>query len=412
MATNVSPTPRSLLSPQLLVDHRVGAAQVAAAGPASPRASRGSAPRRRSPARSGSGSPRRSRPRPRSGCSEAARRARRRRSSRPPRRRATGMSEKPSVFARNRSPAIVLSIASSIEPRMPGREHRYEGDERQADHQRGGGGGRAARVSHRVLARDPPGMPRRRSSGRPTSEARGATSRGLSSATPMNTPAAPTPTQISPGVEDAEQPQQHRHDARGPPDATPTTLRRARSRRRLQHGALAQPGDRLDPGGAQGRDQRREDSEAACRAAARRSPSAPRSPSPCWGGRPPSALNSALDRGREGDPRQQARAPRRRARSPAPPAPPRRRSGGGSPRAVRSIANSRVRCATVIENVLKIRNEATKSATPAKIKSAVFRKPMNSPTSSSLGVDVLLAGLGLDRVGQRMRRGWRRAAPA
>ena len=32
---------------------------------------------------------------------------------------------------------------------------------------------------------------------------------------------------------------------------------------------------------------------------------------------------------------------------------------------MRSIANSRVRCATVIENVLKIRNEATNSETPA-----------------------------------------------
>ena len=49
---------------------------------------------------------------------------------------------------------------------------------------------------------------------------------------------------------------------------------------------------------------------------------------------------------------------------------------------VRSIANSRVRCATVIEKVLKIRNAATNSETPAKISSAVFRKPMNSPTSS------------------------------
>ena len=49
---------------------------------------------------------------------------------------------------------------------------------------------------------------------------------------------------------------------------------------------------------------------------------------------------------------------------------------------VRSIANSRVRCATVIENVLKIRNAATNSETPAKISSAVFKKPMNSPTSS------------------------------
>ncbi len=49
---------------------------------------------------------------------------------------------------------------------------------------------------------------------------------------------------------------------------------------------------------------------------------------------------------------------------------------------VRSIANSRVRWATVIEKVLKIRKEATNSATPAKIRSAVFRKPMNEATSS------------------------------
>ncbi len=49
---------------------------------------------------------------------------------------------------------------------------------------------------------------------------------------------------------------------------------------------------------------------------------------------------------------------------------------------VRSIANSRVRWATVIENVLKIKNAATNSETPAKIKSAVRRMLMNSPTSS------------------------------
>ena len=49
---------------------------------------------------------------------------------------------------------------------------------------------------------------------------------------------------------------------------------------------------------------------------------------------------------------------------------------------MRSIANSRVRWATVIEKVLKIRNAATNRATPAKISSAVFRKPMNSPMSS------------------------------
>ena len=49
---------------------------------------------------------------------------------------------------------------------------------------------------------------------------------------------------------------------------------------------------------------------------------------------------------------------------------------------VRSIANSRVRWATVIENVLKIRKAATNSDTPEKMSSAVLRKPMNSPTSS------------------------------
>ncbi len=49
---------------------------------------------------------------------------------------------------------------------------------------------------------------------------------------------------------------------------------------------------------------------------------------------------------------------------------------------VRSIANSRVRWATVIEKVLKMRKAATNSATPANTSSAVLRMPMNSPTSS------------------------------
>ncbi len=49
---------------------------------------------------------------------------------------------------------------------------------------------------------------------------------------------------------------------------------------------------------------------------------------------------------------------------------------------VRNIANSRVRWATVIEKVLKIRNAATNRATPAKISSAVFRKPVKLLMSS------------------------------
>ena len=40
---------------------------------------------------------------------------------------------------------------------------------------------------------------------------------------------------------------------------------------------------------------------------------------------------------------------------------------------VRSIPNSRVRWATVIENVLKIRNAPTNSATPANTSSAIRR---------------------------------------
>ena len=51
---------------------------------------------------------------------------------------------------------------------------------------------------------------------------------------------------------------------------------------------------------------------------------------------------------------------------------------------VRSIANSRVRWATMIEKVLKIRNAATNRETPAKIKNAVFKKPVSSPMSSWL----------------------------
>ncbi len=53
---------------------------------------------------------------------------------------------------------------------------------------------------------------------------------------------------------------------------------------------------------------------------------------------------------------------------------------------VRSIANSRARWATVIENVLKIRKAPTKTAIPAKTNSAVLRNPnpsWMSPASSA-----------------------------
>ena len=49
---------------------------------------------------------------------------------------------------------------------------------------------------------------------------------------------------------------------------------------------------------------------------------------------------------------------------------------------VRSIPNSRVRWATVIENVLKIRKAPTKTEIPAKISSAVVRNPNPSLMSA------------------------------
>ena len=51
---------------------------------------------------------------------------------------------------------------------------------------------------------------------------------------------------------------------------------------------------------------------------------------------------------------------------------------------MRSIANSRVRWATVIESVLKIVNAPTKIATPPKISSTVLMIPMNFFRPSSV----------------------------
>ncbi len=51
---------------------------------------------------------------------------------------------------------------------------------------------------------------------------------------------------------------------------------------------------------------------------------------------------------------------------------------------VRTIPNSRTRCATVIEKVLKMMKAPTNSATPANVSSAGVRKPEISPAMSSL----------------------------
>ena len=77
------------------------------------------------------------------------------------------------------------------------------------------------------------------------------------------------------------------------------------------------------------------------------------------------------------------RRPRRRRR---------RRPGVCDAPSARSRASSRVRCATMIENVLKMMNEPTNSATNAKTSSAVLKKPSPScnacVASSATVVDV------------------------
>ena len=64
---------------------------------------------------------------------------------------------------------------------------------------------------------------------------------------------------------------------------------------------------------------------------------------------------------------------------------------------VRSIPNSRVRWATVIENVLKIRKAPTKTEMPAKTSRKVVRKPKPSLMSAGLLGGVLGPGLRLGR---------------
>ena len=63
---------------------------------------------------------------------------------------------------------------------------------------------------------------------------------------------------------------------------------------------------------------------------------------------------------------------------------------------VRSSANSRMRWATVIEKVLKIRKAPTNSAMKANASSAVFRKPRLSRMSLDCLVGLLAAGAHVD----------------
>ena len=69
---------------------------------------------------------------------------------------------------------------------------------------------------------------------------------------------------------------------------------------------------------------------------------------------------------------------------------------------VRSVANSRVRCAIVIESEFAMTNAPTKSATPPNTSRNVWKNEMNSSVSSAS-----LCGL----LGRRLHFGVRRAAP-
>ena len=67
-----------------------------------------------------------------------------------------------------------------------GAERGDDGDQREADHQRRGRGGRAAGVAERVLAGEPAGGAAEAAAGSPTTDASGLTSRGASMAMPTN----------------------------------------------------------------------------------------------------------------------------------------------------------------------------------------------------------------------------------
>ena len=289
------------------------------------------------------------------------------------------MSEKPSLLARISSPWIVLSKAELIELRRPAAK--MATNDTSASPIMSAAAVEAVRPGLRTefsRARRPD-TPRKRSSGRPTIEAIGRTSRGLSSATPMKMATAPTPTHASPGLSAPNTPRSI--------SAIPTPVRTkatAVRTRWLFSVSSTAPSRRPVTGGT--RVTRRagisdastvssvpSTSDRMIVRAAITVPSLGRSISSAW--------NSALMAGAKPIPSTRPSAEASRPSTNAS-----RITDVTSWRrlapSVRSMANSRVRWATVIENVLKIRNAATNSDTPAKISSAVRRMLMNSLTSS------------------------------
>ncbi len=290
-----------------------------------------------------------------------------------------GMSEKPSSLEIVRSPISVLSIASSIEPLIPAAN--TVTNETSASPTISAAAVDAVRPGLRTefSCASRPGTPPSRSSGAPTTVASGVTRIGLSSATPRKTATAPTPTQASPGLRAPEIPSAIAA-APSSPRTAPAAVRRRRSP--------------VVGGTTPSRSPVTGDTRVARSAGARAETTAITTPRtrpmmivrgsitvPVEGRSMPSAANRLLITFAKPIPSATPTAAAPRPIAAASRMTLARIWRREAPR-VRSIANSRVRWATVIENVLKIRKAPTNSATPAKISSAVLMKPVNSPMSS------------------------------
>ncbi len=289
------------------------------------------------------------------------------------------MSEKPSVLETISSPVTVLSIASSIDPLRPAA--RIVTKETSASPIIRAAAVIAVRPGLRIAFSRAirPETPRKRSSGLPTTEAIGRTSLGLSRATPRKTVPAPTPTQASPGSSTPNSPSRIR--------AIPSAVRAtpiAPCRRRWPLVSSTAPSRSPTTGGTRVARSAGISADPTVRVVPRSRetitvrlsttvPSLGRS-IPTLSKRAPIAGANAIP----------AKSPITEATMPIASASTTtavmiwRRL---APR-VRSSANSRVRWATVIEKVLKIRKAATKRATPAKTRRTVWRMPMNWSTSS------------------------------
>ena len=166
-------------------------------------------------------------------------------------------------------------------------------------------------------------------------------------------------------------------------------IRDERSSISVDAAALAKRLERRDPRRPNRGDHRRDDRRERCRRGAARTTLSKVSLRPVTGSSKPLASNISFDELDEARSRRRSRAAEARTPISAASARTAPRTWRDEAPSVRSIANSRVRWTTVIENVLKIRKPPTKTEMPANTRSAVVRK------REALGdvARVLLSGL-------------------